>query len=166
MKIIWFGVQKKIIMDYIFQYLSCGIDGLGKNMSMITYDGQIWYPLLYDLDSTWGLFYDGSKLLNYDTKCPEEYQETNSLLWQRIEKLFSDELYSQYKILRSNQLSVDNVVNEFRMFNEKIDSNIYEEEKEIWPDIPSKDITSFNQIKDFVEKRAEYVDQCFEEKFN
>ena len=150
---------------YIFQYFSCGIDGLAKNMLMVTYDGNIWYPSLYDMDSTWGLYTDGSKLLSYDTLCPDEYKETNSLLWQRIEKLFAKDLYRQYKELRLNQLSEDNIIKEFEQFKNESNSKLYDVEKEIWPDIPSKDITSFEQIKDFVKHRAIYVDKCFEKKF-
>ena len=150
---------------YIFQYFSCGIDGLAKNMLMVTYDGNIWYPSLYDMDSTWGSYTDGSKLLPYDTLCPDEYKETNSLLWQRIEKLFAKDLYRQYKELRLNQLSEDNIIKEFEQFKNESNSKLYDIEKEIWPEIPSKDITSFEQIEDFVKNRAIYVDKCFEEKF-
>ena len=150
---------------YIFQYFSCGIDGLANNMLMVTYDGNIWYPSLYDMDSTWGLYTDGSKLLSDDTLCPDEYKETNSLLWPRIEKLFAKDLYRQYKELRLNQLSEDNIIKEFEQFKNESNSKLYDVEKEIWPDIPSKDITSFEQIEDFVKNRAVYVDKCFEKKF-
>lgn len=150
---------------YIFQYFSCGIDGLAKNMLMVTYDGKVWYPSLYDMDSTWGLYWDGSKLLSYDTSCPDEYESTNSLLWERVEKLFEKDLYKQYKALRLNQLSEDNIIKEFEQFKNESNSKLYDIEKEIWPDTPSKDITSFEQIEDFVKNRAIYVDKCFEEKF-
>ena len=41
--------------EYLFRYLLCvlfvaGVDSLGKNLKLTTYDGKIFYPTFYDLD--------------------------------------------------------------------------------------------------------------------
>jgi len=41
-------------------------DNLGKNMLIATYDGEIWYLSLYDLDSSWGTETNGYGLMEYE----------------------------------------------------------------------------------------------------
>lgn len=49
---------------YIFQYVIYGVDGLARNMMLLTYDKVKWYISPYDMDNTFGLLsgrvlYDG-----------------------------------------------------------------------------------------------------------
>ena len=66
---------------YILAYYGGFIDSLGKNVIMMTYDGTKWFASMYDMDSTWGLSYTGTQIININIQCPQGYQETNSLLW-------------------------------------------------------------------------------------
>jgi len=56
---------------YCFAYLSTALDNLGKNMLMVTADRLIWYPCLYDMDSLWGVSFDGVGTLDPTYQCPE-----------------------------------------------------------------------------------------------
>ena len=44
-----------LIDYYIFQYVICGLDSMGKNQLFATYDGTKWIATSYDMDSTFGL---------------------------------------------------------------------------------------------------------------
>ena len=89
---------------YCFSYLTAHIDGLAKNILMSTYDGVIWGACLYDMDSIYGVDWNGSTFKPSNIQCPEQYQDTNSLLWQRIESCFANELYARYLELRQGAL--------------------------------------------------------------
>lgn len=143
---------------YSFAYLLCHYDGLGKNLGMATYDGQKWFCVLYDMDSTFGAKIDGSGFLSTDLKCPKEYKETNSLLWQRIESCFGEELYAHYIELRSGALSTANILTHAERFYDTIPSEYYAEDRKIWANTPSQDTNTISRLRDYVVQRAMYVD--------
>lgn len=143
---------------YIFQYYICGLDGLAKNLIMMTYDGVIWLCDAYDLDSVFGLYFDGSRFVDSSYQCPEQYQETNSLLWQRIEKCFAKKLKERYTKLRTNILSVEHITKLFNDFMSIIGSELYAEDLKAYPSIPQGNINHLQQITDFVTARSTYVD--------
>ena len=157
---------------YIFCYLCCDIDGLGKNQVVCSYDGgNTWIYTLYDLDSTFGLYWNGSKLVSSSYRCPEDYETyaTNkdsgkyNLLFEKICRLFPNELYARY---REGVLSNTNLISEFTTFKNHLPDEYYTRDGEKWTDIPSKDITSFEQIQTFINERCTYVDNMFETLFN
>lgn len=160
---------------YIFCYLCCDIDGLGKNQLICSYDGgNTWIYSLYDLDSTFGLYWNGSKLVSSSYRCPEDYETyaTNkadgkyNLLFEKICRLFPNELYARYRELRQGVLSNTNLISEFTAFKNHLPDEYYTRDGERWTDIPSKDITSFEQIQTFIYERCTYVDNMFETLFN
>ena len=160
---------------YIFCYLCCDIDGLGKNQVVCSYDGgNTWIYTLYDLDSTFGLYWNGSKLVSSTYRCPEDYETyaTNkangeyNLLFEKICRLFPNELYARYRELRQGVLSNTNLISEFTAFKNHLPDEYYTRDGEKWTDIPSKDITSFEQIQTFINERCTYVDNMFETLFN
>jgi uncharacterized protein YjdB len=145
---------------YILMYFSCAVDNLAKNLIMVTYDGVKWYCSAYDLDNIWGsrgtnTFVDGT------FQCPEGYQDTNSLLWQRIEKCFANELYERYQTVRKNVLTFANVIDKFERFCDLIGTELYKEDVEIYSGIPYSTQNNLKQIRNFFTPRAEYVDACF-----
>ena len=143
---------------YIFQYYICGLDGLAKNLIMMTYDGVKWLCGAYDLDSIFGLYFDGSKFVDSSYQCPEQYQETNSLLWQRIEKCFAKELKERYTELRTTILTNEHITNLFSEFMSIIGNELYAKDLEVYPSIPQGNIDHLQQITDFVTARSTYVD--------
>lgn len=147
---------------YLFVYFICACDSLGKNIIMLTYDLKKWYMSMYDMDSTFGLYWNGSKFLDADTPCPEGYQETNSLLWQRMEANFAQELYDRYTILRQTVLSIDNISDVIDTFVSQISKGDYSEDVAQWPAIPQSSIDHAAQMKEFITARAAYVDSEFE----
>ena len=147
---------------YCFSYLCCHLDGLGKNMLMVTYDGVIWGASLYDMDSLFGAWYNGSRFVATDYKCPEEYQENNSLLWQRIETCFAKELYARYKQLRKGALSLGNIVAHVEHIYDLISERDLSEERSKWTGLPSITTNTIPRFRSYMQSRAIYVDNEFE----
>ena len=141
---------------YIFMYFSCDIDGLGKNMILATYDGTKWYCSAYDMDIIWGNNFSGTA--SPETPCPEGYRETNSLLWQRMEALFGNEIYDRYTALRQTILSVEYVNRAFEMFIGAIPESDYKADEIKWPNMGQAGVDHLSWISNWVRQRAVYVD--------
>lgn len=143
---------------YIFQYIVCGLDGLAKNMLLGTYDGTKWYCGAYDMDSTFGLWYTGEKFVSTDYKCPEDYQEKFSLLWERLEENYWSEIQTRYAELRKTVYSPSNMFTHFERLTDIIGNDLYAEDLEINPDIPSGDTNNIKQVRNFIRDRLSYCD--------
>lgn len=143
---------------YIFHYLLCGLDNLGKNLIMMTYDGTKWLCSSYDMDSLMGLYWDGSKFVSSNYQCPEQYQETNSLLWQRIESIFANDIKARWNVVKETVLSVNNIVSKVSSFMGIIGDELYVKDLEVYPSIPQGDVNHLEQITNFITERMVYVD--------
>lgn len=146
---------------YIFQYEICGLDGLAKNMLLATYDGTKWFCGAYDMDSTFGLWWDGGSFVAATYACPEDYQEDYSLLWERIEANFLPELKARQAELRKSVLSYSNMVNHFERFTDIIGKDLYAEDLTIYTAIPCGATNNIKQIRDYIRDRQAYVDAEF-----
>lgn len=143
---------------YIFAYAICGIDNLAKNMLLATYDSVKWIPGMYDMDSTWGLYWDGSKFIPATTDCPSGYQNTGSLLWEKIVRIFAAEILQRKTELRETVLSNANILMHFERFAAEIGRDAYADDLVVYPDIPSADSNNIWQIRDFVKPRMDVLD--------
>lgn len=143
---------------YLHQYVICGLDGLAKNMLLATYDGTKWYCGAYDMDSTFGLYWNGNSFVSTTYKCPEQYQEQFSLLWERIELLYVDELKTRYSELRNSVYSLENMFTKFERFTDLIGNDLYDEDVTIYTNIPSSTTNNITQIRNYIRDRLTYVD--------
>jgi hypothetical protein len=143
---------------YLFQYTVCGLDGLAHNMLLATYDGTKWICGAYDLDSTFGLWWNGNSFVSAEFRCPEDYQERFSLLWERIEANYADELKARYAVLREGVFSETHITAEFEWFCDAIGERLYERDIEAHPTIPSASTNNIDQIRDYITARLTYVD--------
>lgn len=112
---------------YIFFYLNGGTDSLAKNMLLMTYDGVKWYCGAYDMDGVWGRNFNGTAM-GSTFACPEDYQNTNSLLWKRIEACFGQELHDRYFELRETILSKEYIMAKFEQFENQISEEMFTED--------------------------------------
>lgn len=154
---------QSLIDYYIFAYVSCGIDSMGKNQIYCTYDGKKWYASMYDMDSTWGLYWNGSSFVSAEYKCQEEYESMSNgrlgnLLYLRLANVFSKEIIERYNTLRNSVLSIKNIICKFEEFTDLISSDLYEEDGEIYTGIPSKTTNNIKQIRTYAKDRLAYVD--------
>ena len=154
---------QSLIDYYIFAYVSCGIDSMGKNQIYCTYDGVKWYASMYDMDSTWGLYWNGSSFVSAEYKCQEEYESMvdgrpGNLLYLRLVNVFSKEIIERYNTLRKSVLSIKNIICKFEEFTDLISSDLYTEDGEIYTGIPSKTTNNIKQIRAYAKDRLAYVD--------
>ncbi len=140
-----------IMMD--FGYMP---DNLGKNMLLATYDGKVWYPSLYDLDTTWGASWTGNELYDYKNNLVDM---SSSLLWTRVEKLFSKQLAERYFELRKDILDVNYVMETFNDFHNSIPTEVLEREVAKW----GKNIPGYNleQIQEYLDCAVPMLDSKY-----
>ena len=139
---------------YIMVETSHLIDNTSKNLLLITYDGTIWYTSLYDLDTSWGTYWNGIDLVNYS--------ETNILLennlWKRVKDNFTDELVERYFYLRGSILTKENIMNEFYSFYSLIPEDSFNNELKKWGFIPGYEL---KQIEEFLDIKLPVLDDEF-----
>ena len=107
----YFNLQY-LLRYFLYVYVVGAVDSLGKNMKLATWDGQIWYPQVYDADTTIGLDNTGFLKFDMDIEMGDEnvFNTTGSVLWRRVRELFAAELEAQYAIMRQKQFTVDNMM--------------------------------------------------------
>ena len=135
-----------------------------KSLILLTWNsGLTWYITLYDLDSTWNLYWNGSKLTTesvFDFNHPESIDLSwGNALFKRIFANFKPELKAQWEKLRTSVWRNDQISSKFKNFINSIPEEAYEREQQKWPDIPSKKITDFGQIQQSIIERGEAMDK-------
>ncbi len=151
---------------YLFAYYACAIDSLGRNLMLVTYDGgNKWYCSLYDADTTWGNGLSGGGAYNPQLPCPEMYECPSSLLWERMEACFGDELWERWSDLRQTVFDPDYIKNEFSLFWRYITDEDYQADIDRWtnvdpsrPFVPQWNVNIRKAIPDFIEERVVYCD--------
>ena len=149
-------------LDYfIHQYVICGVDGMAKNMLLATYDGTIWHCGANDMDRSFGIHWENG-FASPTMDCPDQFEEPYSLLWERLEKLYPQELYERYCELRRTVYSIPNLFSKAERMDEWIGSELYAEEEEIWPNQYLKGQLTIQQMRDFICQRLTYCDEQFD----
>ena len=166
----YFDVQS--LLDYhIYGIYMCGIDQYGKNQIYMTYDGTKWIASMYDMDSTWGLYWNGQTMLS-STYAREQYEDQvqgrlGNLLYERLEALFSDELTVRWMELRSSALSLSNVINRFERMSNIVSNDLIKEDYASttafgqYTAIPSVAKNNLQQIRSFAVDRRDWTDEYF-----
>ena len=157
-----------VINLYLFGVWSYEWDYYNKSEILLTYDsGKSYYMLAYDLDSTWRMWWDGSKLLENDvadfaTANKNWIEGNGNKLLSRIYKLFKPEIKAQWQKLRASVWTNSRAVNAFKQFIRSVPEDVYERDQTKWPDIPSKSITNFAQIQQAIIERGNAMDNFME----
>lgn len=163
----YFDVES--LIDYhLFGLYSCGLDAYGKNQIYLTYDGQKWIASMYDMDSTWGLYWNGQKLVpsNYSRESYEDMIQNRqgNLLYMRLEKNFQEELTSRWNELLKGPLSISNVLSKFEQFINIAPTELVQEDYATttadskFTNIPSKTTNNIQQIRKFALERLSYME--------
>ncbi|CAL6998008.1 CotH kinase family protein [Lactiplantibacillus plantarum] len=153
------------VVDFLifFQLAACS-DSYDKNIEYTTYNGKIWLPIPYDLDSTWGLSWDGKTEFNPEmdmfatglTDNNFENFKINTLL-NRTLKNFKPEIKTRYQELRGTSLTPERIIRMFTDYMNEVRQFNYEREASRWPGIPSKFFT-FQKVRANVVKRFKVTD--------
>lgn len=158
------------LIDYLlYGHAICHIDGFGKNQLFFTYDGVHWIASVYDLDSTFGLWWDGSKIISSNTIVSravekEVQSELGNLLYIRLADNFISELKTRYAELRKEVLSASHIIQRFEEFIQICPKDIVQEDYASttgggsFTSIPSTSTNNIQQIRSFIVTRLTYVD--------
>ena len=150
-------------LDYAIDYwLWCyflGLtDSLARNLNLVTYDGLIWYPTFYDMDNCFGYGFSG--LQPSTVKCPEEYQCTDSLLWEKLARVFKSEIKARYNTLRNGKMTKSYVYNKMKTFMDSIHFSEYAYDQTKWTGIMGKE-QDLKAIGEWLIGRETYCDSMF-----
>lgn len=148
------------IDSMLFTFLVHGSDNCGKNILWATYDGEVWIPSVYDLDATWGLYWNGSKFLEPGTVHPAT--SDMPLLWELLLKYYPDEVKDRYFEMRETVFSEENVRAAFGEYLSSIPAAVREAELKKWSTLPGTTRDPYSQIVDFAEKQFSLLDSYFE----
>ena len=156
------------LIDYLLYGIeSCGFDAFGKNQIYFTYDGQKWIASMYDMDSTWGLWWNGGQFVATDY-AREEFQDfkdgQGNLLYIRLQKLFVNEIKARYTELKQTIFNYPYLVNKFEEFIQICPQDIVKEDyasttaNGAYTNIPSKTTNNIQQLRSYIDARLIYVD--------
>lgn len=157
-------VDIESILDVILlAWVDCGVDSLHKNQIFISYDGAKYYGSVYDLDSTWGMSWDGS--LPYPYNHPLDAQSfVRNNLYEHVKRLFPTALKKRYAELRTSALSEANIAKRFNEFSEVMSQELIERDwaettaNGKYTEIPSKTESTIPKLLEYVTKRLTYID--------
>lgn len=153
-------------IDTMLFYIVIGAyDNYVKNMLYVTYDGgDTWMCIPYDLDSTWGLYWDGSYYVEEDKgllrKDGATVRTTSSsnILWTKLLTEYRSEIKARYDELRSGTLSNTHIMEEYDAFFASVPDILYKSEAARWPNVPQLKVDQRSQISTYMEKRLEKLD--------
>ena len=147
------------VIDYCcFQALITGHDGIGKNYLLGAFDMGKWFISAYDMDSTYGVHWDGSSYLGVDTRPTFKTDSIDHKLLVGVKKFLPEKLKARYEQLRATVLSENNVQLTFYNFLGGIPKAIKDKECELWKAIPNTDTNNISQIMSYYKLRCEYLD--------
>lgn len=102
--------KEATMLYYCLTDLFAMVDSRAKNLFLTTWNGTIWYPTFYDMDTAFGLNNEGVNDFSYNV----EYHDTqgtqnvfngeSSVLWNNFEQAFADDITEFYNELRNNDL--------------------------------------------------------------
>lgn len=160
------------LIDYhIFGLACCHMDGFGKNQLFLTYDGQVFYASVYDMDATWGNHFMGTTLVSsdYARTSYEDYVSTGSsgeghLLYIRLEQLFADEIKERWDAVKTTALSLSNIQNHFEKWASICPPWLVAEDYAettgggAFTEMPGQDFNNIQQIRSFSKARHEWTE--------
>lgn len=161
-------------IDYLlYGIISTGLDAFGKNQIYMTYDGTKWIASMYDMDSTWGLWWNGQSFVATDY-AREDFQDLKdegngvakqgNLLYLRLQQLFITEIKARYAELRQTIFTYPYLVNKFEEFTQICPQDIVVEDYASttanggYTGIPSKTTNNIQQLRSYISARLTYVD--------
>ena len=147
---------------YIYCVLICGMDITGRNYLLSTFDGVKWYFSAYDLDSTFGLYWDGKTWLSADYAPTFASLATQHRVMELIKTHKKDVLKARYAQLRNTVMSESNIATTFANFAGMIPSPVLMQDAKKWPTIPNTSTNNVSQIRDYYRMRVALADKWIE----
>lgn len=136
-------------------------DNVAKNMLMVTYDGNVWYPALYDLDSLWGVNYDGTAMAEPSGQWSSELLSDGNCLLYRVNHLFADQVRERYWELREGILSKEHIMERFEEYAARIPQEYFEIDHALW-NADGARIRTYDLMSQLMDEYLPIVDAHYE----
>ena len=125
-------MPKPFIDYWLTSQVLYNLDGFGKNWIWCTWDGNLWTPTMYDVDSIFGAHWNGTYVVPGSDK---NFGNWNVLY---LDSLYADEIKLRYRELRDkNVFSVSNICSLLDKWINSIGYDNYKKEFEKYNDTPS-----------------------------
>lgn len=161
------------IDNFIVTYAINAVDNLSKNILWVTYDGKVWIPSMYDMDATFGMWWEGTPIGTPDTIATKNMYPSitedgsysislnSSMVQHIIIQLYADELEARWSELRQEIITVQNVSQLFNEFFALIHDDAFYLDSKRWPNIPYFSTNRTNMYKAFEEQLARVDAFCY-----
>lgn len=147
-------------IDYYIWIVVCkGTDMVDKNYLLSTFDGTKWHFSAYDMDSTYGLNWDGSGLTRAVSNVNFEECATTHRVYELIKRFKTNALKARYATLRANTLSETRICQYFENFAWAMPSPVLVEDVKLYPTILGSGVNGIDQICRWVRQRLEKCDE-------
>ena len=151
-------VLKNAIEFFLLAEFIQSPDMYTKNLILTSWDGVKFYFLPNDMDTTFGIQWDGASYTGHTTSI------RSANFWQKFYSTYTVEIKARYKELRDNGVfTLENVYRHADKMNKTFGVDNFKEEFERWPTAPSNSTiyTSYTQIYQWVKDRLIWLDSQY-----
>ena len=118
---------------YLVSQILFNMDGFYKNWIWVTWDGMKWTPTIYDVDSIFGMHWNGTYIQTYSSKTTTGEDKILGL-----HKLYANEINERYKELRDSGIfTATNIVGLLYKWLNMIGYDNLSKEYKLYPETPS-----------------------------
>lgn len=155
----------QLLIDYyIFIKFAADWDNTGNNFMWATFDGDHWYPTIYDSEFCFGFQGQNFNTLfpvdvNIDNKRKkDEYIAEHSVLLDKLREYCQDEIKTEYESLKQVSLSYPNIIKKFDVLWKKITPELYGQDITKWPEVTNRRvaINTLENAKQWLKERYSY----------
>ena len=152
--------KQTLVAYWTLADVMCAVDSLVNNWTLVTWDGQKWYHVWYDLDLVFGLggIVDAHHLPStYDIRNCEQYR--NNGFWAKIAELYATDIKSMYSTFRKNGVDVNSIYDMLRNFQLTWGWQNINADREKW----ASDKRNNNEIsRTWISERIDFLDEKYE----
>ncbi len=156
------------IDNMLLVYTLNAADNVSKNTLWATYDGVKWIPSMYDMDATFGMFWDGTPVDEVNACSVYPSLNSNSFgldqhasqVFHVLLRYYPDEVEARWKELRETVITMENIEKLFEDFFSLIPEEAFKAEDAKWKNIPHSKENRVNMY-DATEKQLERLDDFF-----
>lgn len=166
--------QRKTLMEEIFlipptidyflvSQIIYHFDGFDKNWIYLTLDGQKWCPNLYDADSIFGQYWNGTFVIRGSDSQKILYNYPIHYLLTS----FKSEIESRYNELRKKGIfTVENITSLLEKWEQQVGYDNYKNEQKLYPETPSYRPSYLNEGWELIEHDGVSNDYNNEKTYN
>lgn len=147
-----------VIDHYIQTVLTGAADCTFKNYLLSTYDGVKWFFTGYDMDSTFGLYWNGKSFTLANAHPTFDSYANVHRAMELVKTYKKDALKARYSALRTGVLSEISITNKLTNYTAEIPSQVLDEDARKWPTIPSTSASNLAQMLNWYRLRVAVAD--------